>query len=210
MREVFGRELESCRAGELAVLDVLRQRFSSAVGAAGLPAAGGLAAGALCEALSPEPPPLAPPPLEPLAVEDNVVMGLLLRRPAGLERSGRRPAFAVVCEVLTFLQSEFALEQTERYRDSPRFSPLPRGPALNPHRMRCLCEHSWTLLLLLEAGRARPKQRVFSEGPTDDELAVWGWDVASAREQLRRDGWFGYDYSLCERAFVRSKGRWLM
>ena len=210
MSGVFRQELENSRAREQAVLEVLHQRFASALGEPDLPAAGSIAVGALSEAISTMPPPLAPPPLEPLAVEGNVIMGLAIQRPAALDRADRRAAFAVVCEVLTFLQTEFALEHAERYRGTPRFSPLPLGPALNPHRMRCLSEHSWALLLLLEADRDPPRQRVFSEGPGDDDLAVWGWDVASAREQLRRDGWFGYDFRLCERAFVRSKGRWQM
>ena len=208
--EMFRRELERSRERELEVAQRLRERLMSRREAPDFPASGSLSARGISEALSSGPSPLAPPPLEPLVAEESVVLGLLVQWPTTSDRANRRAAFTVVCEVRTFLQSEFALEHAERYQRSPRFSPLPRGQALNPHRLRCLSEHSWTLLLLLEAGRERPRERVFSDAPASDELAVWGWDVASAREQLRRDGWFGYNFRRCEQAFARSRGRWLM
>ena len=126
-----------------------------------------------------------------------------MRPPAPSAGPQRQAAFACASEVLTFLLSEFAQQNTDSYLRTPRLSPPPRGSALNPYRMRALSEHSWTLLLLLETARGTPRRGLFSGGPDEDEQSVWSWKTA--RDQLRRCSWFGYDFQRFQGVFVRNE-----
>lgn len=141
---------------------------------------------------------LPPPPLERLAVEKNVVLGVMVERwPAA--HPHKRHMFTTACEALTYLQSELGADLTHAYLASQRFDRVPGGMLLNPARMRAPSDHSWWTLLLLESARAPPKQyefkHLFSEQTTRDPYCVISFDVSSPRDQLRRLGWFGYEYS---------------
>jgi hypothetical protein len=207
-REMLEKELQANAERERQVTSELLARFSSST-VTSTPAQGEVTYSPISEGLSPRIlaaiasdhtsellPPLPPPPLERLAVEKNVILGVIIERPskADTQSAYKQTLFTPVCEVLTYLHSEYAQNAVEEYISTPQFTPLSASATLNPYRMRCLSVHSWMLLLLLESSRTRPRGYLFSENPTRNEYCVWGAEVVTARDQLRRLDWFGYDY----------------
>ena len=200
---------------ERIVAEDLRVKYADAV-AISEPSADPLTARQLALALSTHSPDTAtrgpPPPLETLAVENNILLGILIARSP---HEIKHAMFGPACEVLTYLASERGEVATQAYVTTPRFDPLPASFALNPRRMRTVSVHSWWLLLLLESMRVPPKQfnhrDLFSNQSSRDDYCVVHADVASPRDQLRKMNWFGYDWRRCESRFSRGTGReWII